>query len=133
MTPRFCATRVARTRKAGLALIARRGLLMFLALGLPAAALAASKAGPDTGRVAAGKSTVALGIDGITASTGEDEPRLLVILPWQPPTLPGRARVELPEDAPMLERPLDPRVIEHHRRFRESLDPDALTAGGPQP
>ena len=34
--------------------------------------------------------TVRLSVEGLSASLGEDEPRVLYILPWQAPSLPRR-------------------------------------------
>ncbi len=70
-----------------------------------------------------------LSIEGISASAGEDEPRVLTILPWQAPTLPRRPRAELESKAPELVQPLDPRVIEAHRAFRQRLDHTPADAG----
>lgn len=64
---------------------------------------------------------VSLSIEGISASIGEDEPRVLTIIPWRAPTLPRRPRAELERSAPALIQPLDPVVFERHRKFRQSL------------
>ncbi|MCG7199504.1 hypothetical protein MD273_07190 [Marinobacter pelagius] len=91
-------------------------------------------AGADAGEaLPAGDGSVTLDIAGISATTGEDEPRILYVLPWQPPSLPRRPRVELEDRAPELEQPLDPLVVERHRRFRETLDPMTLDPEGIQP
>ncbi|SFM69012.1 hypothetical protein [Marinobacter pelagius] len=74
-----------------------------------------------------------LEIAGISATNGEDEPRILFILPWQPPSLPRRPRAELEDQAPELEQPIDPMVVERHRRFRNTLDPMTLDPQGIQP
>ncbi len=74
-----------------------------------------------------------LGISGISATTGEDEPRILFILPWQPPSLPRRPRADLEDLAPELEQPLDPMVVERHRRFRHTLEPMTFDPQGTQP
>lgn len=75
-----------------------------------------------------------LSIEDISASVGEDEPRVLTILPWRAPTLPRRPRAELQRSAPELVQPLDPVVLEQHREFRQSLgvaaDPGAMGSGG---
>lgn len=68
-----------------------------------------------------GENEVRLSIEGISARIGEDEPRVLTILPWRSPTLPRRPRAELQSVAPDLVQPLDPLVLEHHRKFRRSL------------
>lgn len=57
---------------------------------------------------------------------GEDNPRMLFILPWQAPTLPRHPEASLPEQAPELEGLLDPRAFDNLRRFRDSLDPLTL-------
>lgn len=72
----------------------------------------------------------ALGIEGIAATTGEDDPRILFILPWQPPSLPQRPRAELTDRDAGLEEPLDPIALENHRRFRDTLDPFTLEPRG---
>lgn len=64
-----------------------------------------------------------LSVEGIAPLTGDDDPRVLYILPWQPPTTPRRPRAELEDDAPELLAPVDPRVFEYHRNFRETLNP----------
>lgn len=79
---------------------------------------------------AQGSHTVRLSIEGISASAGEDEPRVLTILPWRAPTLPRRPRAELDSTAAELVQPLDPYVLERHREFRQSLD---ITPPGGQP
>ena len=52
--------------------------------------------------------TVRLSVEGLSASLGEDEPRVLYILPWQAPSLPRRPREDLNDEAPELVRPADP-------------------------
>ncbi|RBP25718.1 hypothetical protein DET50_12161 [Marinobacter pelagius] len=79
------------------------------------------------------KERASLEIAGISATTGEDEPRILFILPWQPPSLPRRLRAELADQAPELEQPIDPMAVERHRRFRNTLDPMTLDPQGIQP
>ena len=67
--------------------------------------------------------TVALKVEGITRHTGDDDPAVLYILPWQPPTLPRRTRAELEAGNEELLEPKDPVTLERHRRFRETLNP----------
>lgn len=62
-----------------------------------------------------------LSIEGISANEGEDEPRVLTILPWRAPTLPRRPRAELESSAPELVQALDPVTLERHREFRRGL------------
>jgi len=69
------------------------------------------------------RSAEALSVEGITARSGDDDPGVLYILPWQPPTLPRRPRAELNDHAPDLLEPLDPLALERHRIFRETLNP----------
>lgn len=73
--------------------------------------------------VATESETVALTVEGISRHTGDDDPAVLYILPWQPPTLPRRTRVELEAGSDELLEPKDPLTLERHRRFRETLDP----------
>ncbi|KAA1175082.1 hypothetical protein FWJ25_06860 [Marinobacter salinexigens] len=75
---------------------------------------------------------VRLSVEGISRSMGEDEPRVLYILPWQAPSLPRRPRADLNVSAPNLEQALDPRAIERHRLFRETLNPLTLRPVGAQ-
>lgn len=84
-------------------------------------------------RPVSGQESAALEISGIAATTGEDEPRILFILPWQPPSLPRRPRAELEARAPELEEPLDPLAVERHRKFRSTLDPMIMDSQGIQP
>ncbi|TYC62687.1 hypothetical protein FMN52_02705 [Marinobacter sp. BW6] len=74
--------------------------------------------------------TVRLSVEGLSASLGEDEPRVLYILPWQAPTLPRRPRADLNDRAPELVRPADPVALERHRLFRENLNPLILSPFG---
>ncbi|WP_449287159.1 hypothetical protein [Marinobacter sp. PE14] len=71
-----------------------------------------------------------LAVEGISASLGEDEPRVLYILPWQAPSLPKRPRADLNNEAPELVRPVDPIALERHRLFRENLNPLILSPVG---
>lgn len=86
-----------------------------------------TEAGPGNGVIPADDSAgevVSLTIEGIAPATGDDDPRVLYILPWQPPTLPRRPRADLNARAPDLLEPLDPVVLERHRRFRQTLNPE---------
>lgn len=73
--------------------------------------------------VATESETVALSVEGITRHTGDDDPGVLYILPWQPPTLPRRTRAELEAGNEELLEPKDPLTLERHRKFRETLNP----------
>lgn len=95
------------------------GLLLLWLLPLPWA-----YAGPDS--VSGTAAVPALTIEGLAARPGEDNPRMLFILPWQAPTLPRHPEASLPEQAPELEGLLDPRAFDNLRRFRDSLDPLTL-------
>ena len=87
---------------------------------------------PVTGYSAEGTSTVGhsqqnvLQVQGLSAGTGEDDPRILYILPWQTPSLPRRPRTELNQQAPELLHPVTQPVLENHRQFRETLNPLVL-------
>lgn len=72
--------------------------------------------------------TVALSVEGITRHTGDDDPGVLYILPWQPPTLPRRTRAELEAGNEELLEPKDPLTLERHRKFRETLNPSLDSA-----
>ncbi len=77
-----------------------------------------------------GSQAVRLSVEGISASAGEDEPRVLTILPWRAPTLPRQPRTELDSTAAELVQPVDPLVLERHREFRQSL---GITPPGGRP
>lgn len=66
----------------------------------------------------------ALQVAGIAYEPGDDEPRVLYIMPWQPPTLPRRSRTELTAESPTLMKPLNPVVLERHRQFKQTLNPE---------
>lgn len=86
----------------------------------------ANEATNASGAVAsrAADATVALGVEGINRHTGDDDPGVLYILPWQPPTLPRRSRAELVDaGSEELLEPKDPLTLERHRKFRETLNP----------
>lgn len=91
---------------------------VVLALLMPVAAGAGQESGEPAPR---------LGVEGISASLGEDEPRVLYILPWQAPSLSKRPRAELDDRAPELLAPVDPLALERHRVFRENLNPLILS------
>jgi hypothetical protein len=82
----------------------------------PAGAQAADT--PD----ARGDGMASLSVEGIAASIGEDDPRVLYILPWQTPSLPRRPRADLDSKAPQLTQPMNPLVLERHRVFRQTLN-----------
>ena len=67
--------------------------------------------------------TVALTVEGINATSGEDNPGVVYILPWQPPTLPRRTRDALETNADELLAPMDPAVFQNHQQFQQSLNP----------
>lgn len=97
------------------------GLSLLLAALLLMAPVAAISGQDDQRR---------LRVEGISASLGEDEPRVLYILPWQPPSLPTRPRAKLDDKEPELIRPVDPVALERHRLFRETLNPLILSPLG---
>ncbi len=95
------------------------GVLSVVVAGLIALAPVTAEATPGD--------TVRLSVEGISASLGEDEPRVLYILPWRAPSLPKRPRAKLDDTAPELMRPADPVALERHRLFRETLNPLILS------
>ncbi|MBW7470022.1 hypothetical protein QQF73_08780 [Marinobacter sp. M216] len=86
--------------------------------------IAASEASGDSSR-----DGNPLTVEGISASVGEDNPRVLYILPWQAPSLPRRPRQELEDKAPELVQPVNPITLEQHRVFRQTLNPLVLSPG----
>lgn len=78
----------------------------------------------EQGKPTAGSAPRAMTVTGIAPRTNDDDPRVLYILPWQPPTLPRRPRTRLNDRAPGLKEPVDPLTLERHRYFRNTLDPD---------
>lgn len=95
------------------ALRAATGLLVLL-LGSPTAGAAPN---------AVDRNKTTLQVEGLSASIGEDNPRVLYILPWQAPTLPRRPRASLQAEFPELRRPVDPSALEGHREFGNTLNP----------
>ncbi|MCS5564249.1 hypothetical protein [Marinobacter sp.] len=91
-------------------------LLVLLPLMMPVQARAEGNAGAMT-----------LSVEGISASVGEDNPRVLFILPWQAPSLPRRPKASLDGPASDLMAPIDPLTLERHRVFRHTLDPLVLS------
>lgn len=67
--------------------------------------------------------SVSLGVEGIASYSADDDPGVLYILPWQPPSIPRRPRAEPEDQAPELLEPIDPVALERHRSFRETLNP----------
>ncbi|SFM54586.1 hypothetical protein [Marinobacter zhejiangensis] len=96
-------------------------LLAMLALG---AALVSADPVVDEDDAGGGETVSALTVEGISAQPGDDDPRVLYILPWQAPTIPRRPRSELSSEMPELMTPIDPVVFERHRNFRETLNPE---------
>lgn len=62
-------------------------------------------------------------VAGIQAHSGEDDPRILYILPWQLPTLPRRPGTTFNTELPALMAPAGSQTLENHRQFRQTLDP----------
>ena len=100
-------------------------LTFFLATSLPV--IAQSETSGEPAQVAP------LSVAGISASSGEDDPRILYILPWQGPSLPRRPRAELNQDLPELTQPVTANAVENHRLFRETLNPLVLEPTGVAP
>ncbi|MDX1633168.1 MAG: hypothetical protein R3280_00890 [Marinobacter sp.] len=101
-------------------MIPRLWLPGLLALALVVPALAAE---PET-RAPEAAVAEGMAVGGIAERSNDEDPRVLTILPWQPPTLPKRPKTELPSEAPQLLAPMDPMTLERHRRFRQTLDPE---------
>ncbi|MGC8119064.1 hypothetical protein [Marinobacter sp. VGCF2001] len=101
-----------------------RNLLVILAM-LPLGAYAEERGGSP-----ADIDQSMFEVRGLSAGPGEDDPRILYILPWQTPTLPRRPRTELNQQAPQLLQAVPQPVLENHRQFRETLNPLVL---GPVP
>lgn len=101
------------------------GIVFLLAMAVCTGAFAAGTDPSSRQAVASptGGSGAALTIAGIQASSGEDDPRILYILPWQHPTLPRRPRTSLDTELPALMAPVDSRTLENHRQFRHTLNP----------
>ncbi len=100
--------------------------IVLVALGgLVIVAVAGEHARADehTGNASGSSPSMVLSVDGISAPSADDDPGVLYILPWQPPTLPRRPRARLEDRAPDLLEPLDPLALERHRIFRETLNP----------
>ncbi|TGN41552.1 hypothetical protein [Marinobacter confluentis] len=74
--------------------------------------------------MSAAQETVSLTVEGISTVSSEDNPGIVYILPWQPPTLPRRDREGLATNAAELLEPVDPLVFERHQNFQQSLNPD---------
>lgn len=71
----------------------------------------------------------ALTVEGISVQGDDDYPRVLNILPWQPPTVSRRAHDPLRLEGEGLLEPVDPEAMQRHRQFRKTLDP--LGTAGP--
>ncbi|MBW4933364.1 hypothetical protein KZO34_01770 [Marinobacter sp. F4206] len=93
----------------------------------PVSSIAASPASASAGDSRSDRTT--LTVEGISASIGEDNPRVLYILPWQAPSLPRRPRQALEDKAPELVQPVNPVTLEQHRVFRKTLNPLVLSPG----
>lgn len=96
--------------------------LVAVSFGLTAHASLASAPGQS-----AEAQGISLNVEGLSASIGEDNPRVLYILPWQAPILPRRPREKLQDQFPTLTQPVDPGIFEGHRLFRETLNPSLLS------
>lgn len=71
-------------------------------------------------------------VEGTSIHANEEEPRVLHIVPWQPPTLARRERTP-PElsGVETLLRPIDVEAFRTHRRFRQTLDILNVDRSGP--
>jgi len=93
--------------------------------------LAVSEVQPAEGKPDTGEQV--LEVAGISANPGDDDPRVLYILPWQPASVPDHPRVELSRQAAELMQPISSEMLENHRRFRQTLNPLMLEPGLPAP
>lgn len=92
------------------------------ALAVMVFAIATETAASETDKEPATE-TVALNIEGISSTSGEDNPGILYVLPWQPPALPRRTREGLSINAAEFLEPVNPGVFERHQNFQQSLNP----------
>lgn len=71
-------------------------------------------------------------VEGTSIHANEEEPRVLHIVPWQPPTLSRRERAP-PElsGVETLLRPIDVEAFRTHRHFRQTLDILNVDRSGP--
>jgi hypothetical protein len=71
-------------------------------------------------------------VEGTSIHANEEEPRVLHIVPWQPPTLRRRDRqaLSLPGTEELL-RPIDVEAFRTHRHFRQTLDVLNVDRNGP--
>lgn len=60
-------------------------------------------------------------VRGISVRGTDEYPKVFNIVPWQTPTLTRRARPKLKPDLKHLLNPVDPKVLERQRTFRNSL------------
>ena len=62
-------------------------------------------------------------VEGISVRGSDEQPKVLHIVPWKPPTLQRRAKPELRTDSveTVLE-PINPEALRTHRHFRNTLD-----------
>ena len=60
-------------------------------------------------------------VQGISVRGSDEYPKVFNIVPWQTPTLTRRARPKLKPDMNDLLKPVDPKVLERQRTFRNSL------------
>lgn len=71
-------------------------------------------------------------VEGTRIHASEEEPRVLNIVPWQPPTLSRRERQELAlPGAEAVLQPLDVDAMRTHRHFRQTLDVLNVDRGQP--
>ena len=78
---------------------------------------------PDASAKNQTEAVTVLTVEGISVQGDDDYPRVLNILPWQPPTVSRRARDPLRLEGEGLLEPVDPEAMQRHRLFRKTLDP----------
>lgn len=101
----------------------RQGGWLF-ALGVLVASYGVAASADATGPVPGVESLTALTVEGLSSEPGDDDPRILYILPWQPPSIPRRPHSHVDNERQDLVAPIDPLVLERHRNFRKTLNPD---------
>ncbi|PVY78282.1 hypothetical protein C8D92_102322 [Tamilnaduibacter salinus] len=69
----------------------------------------------------------ALRVEGIAIRAADESPRVLHILPWQPPTIRRNEREPLSPRAGNLLETVDPEAFRRHRSFRRTLDSGQLS------
>lgn len=104
-------------------------LLAFLLLTGTIVPFGAQAAGPESAPASDARADQqnVLKVEGIAIRAADESPRVLHILPWQPPTIRRSEREPLSSAAGNLLEPVNPEAFYHHRVFRRTLDPGRLS------